>query len=334
MKSIGHEELVAQLRAVAEPTRLRLVALLWASELTVSDLISILDQSQPRISRHLKLMFEAGVLERSQEGTRAFFRVPRDEAVSDVLSAAFSKIDKSDPVFAEDQRKLLAIRENRARTAEAYFASNAERWDELRALHLSEDKVEAAMLEMAGEGPFSAFLDIGTGTGRMLRVFADRYERALGVDRSAEMLAIARAKLEEDGVENAELRQGNIFDMAKSNAPQGAVLRGEYDLAVIHMVLHFLDQPVEALKAAGKSLAPGGKLLVVDFAPHDFEFLRAAHNHVRSGFSHAEISQLASEAGLQVVEARDLASGDGADEGLTVTIWTMERPKSGNNPWT
>jgi ArsR family transcriptional regulator len=328
LQGVGHEELVAQLRAIAEPTRLRLMALLWASELTVSDLISILDQSQPRISRHLKLMANAGVLHRAQEGTRAFYRVSRGRAVAHVLAAAFENIDPDDPVFASDRKKLEAIRENRVRAAEAYFAANAASWDEIRALHLAEDEVERALLDIIGSASVDRFLDVGTGTGRMLAVLANHYDRALGIDSSAEMLAVARAKLDEAGVGNVEVRQGNLFELEQINAGGQ-----QFDLAVMHMVLHFLENPGDALKAASAVLEPGGRLIIVDFAPHDFEFLRTAHNHVRSGFSKPDMQQMASEADMEVAQVRDLPPSGGVDQGLTVTIWALERIRNQGNPW-
>ncbi|MEM1365666.1 MAG: metalloregulator ArsR/SmtB family transcription factor [Pseudomonadota bacterium] len=334
-KMYGHEDLVEALRAVAEPTRLRIANMLRQAELTVSDLVTILDQSQPRVSRHLKLMSEAGIVSRSREGTRAFYRLTPEARVGVLVEAVFADTDADDAVFATDGESLARIRKNRVLGAERYFAANAERWDEIRSLHLPETAVEQALLELVGEtaaGGEATLLDIGTGTGRMLQVLAPVFARATGLDSSAEMLAIARARLEEDGIEAVQLRQGDLF--------QAAELGPRFDLVVLHMVLHFLEEPGRAIAAAAATMLPEGRLFVVDFEPHDHEFLRAEHNHARAGFGQGEMAQWAQAAGLDIVDYRSLkpvdgpANGltDGAGAGLVVGIWVFG-PQRGGNPW-
>ena len=314
---IGHEDLVAILRAIAEPTRLRLVNLLARSELTVTDLISILNQSQPRISRHLKLMADSGVLSRNREGTRAFYRLAQSPQTVKLLQDILNDIDAEDPVFARDWRKLEDIREARARSAEAYFSANAERWDEIRTLHLAEEDVEQNILKQLGDTRFTTMLDLGTGTGRMLEVFSDRYNHGVGIDTSADMLAVARAKLEENGIGHAEVRLGDLFDLSE--------YRGNCDLVMIHMVLHFLEEPGLAVEEAARCLTDDGRLLIVDFAPHDFEFLRAAHSHVRNGFSREDMEGFSASAGLKIASVTDLTTDDVVEPALTVSVWELRR---------
>ncbi|MEO0635698.1 MAG: metalloregulator ArsR/SmtB family transcription factor [Pseudomonadota bacterium] len=328
MQSFGHDELVEALRAVAEPTRLRIVNMLRQAELTVSDLVSILDQSQPRVSRHLKLMAEAGVIDRSREGTKAFYRLAPDPSVGRLIDGIFADMDPASVVFSTDAESLTAIRQSRIEQAGQYFAANAERWDEIRSLHLPEAAVEEQLAELVAQHvkERTRLLDIGTGTGRMLQVLAPMFTETTGLDRSAEMLAVARARIEEDKVSAVHLRQGNLFEAAK--------LGPQYDAVVLHMVLHFLEEPGLAVEAAARTLRAGGRLFVVDFEPHDHEFLRVEHNHLRSGLGKDEMDQWADTAGLERLDYVSLKPDDSAMAGLVVGIWVMGPKLSGNNPWT
>ncbi len=305
------DAMLSALAAVGEPTRLRLTALLGEAELTVTELTTILGQSQPRISRHLKLMVEAGVIERHREGAWAFFRMS-DGSAARAVQAALASLDATDPVLSADRSRLDEVRSERARTADSYFARHAGDWDRLRALHAPERDVEDALLSAIGPGPFRAFLDLGTGTGRVLSLMAERAQRCVGVDLSPSMLAVARANIERAGHRNVQLRHGDIYALP--------VERESYDVVVIHQVLHYLDDPGRAIREAARALRPGGKLLVVDFAPHDLEFLRAEHAHRRLGFADDEIAGLMADAGLGETQQTHVRGGAGAK--LAVTIWT------------
>lgn len=307
------DTLVGQLKAAGDETRVRLLALLAKGERTVKDLTEILGQSQPRISRHLKVLAEAGLVLRSPEGSWVYYRLADQNSGRDIAAGILNGLDPADPKLRRDDERLAALRRQNREAAERFFAEHADRWDEIRSLHIPEREVEASILARAGEGPFRSMLDIGTGTGRMLELFADRYERALGVDLSPAMLAVARANLERAGIAHARVRLGD-----GSNLP---VLRESFDLIIVHQVLHFLDNPASVIAEAAAALASAGRLLIVDFAPHELEFLRQDQAHRRLGFAHAQIEQWIAAGGLSLEAAEDLAPRDHA-QGLTVTIWT------------
>lgn len=306
--------LLLALKAAAEPTRLRMLALLARGELSVSELTSILAQSQPRVSRHLKLLTDSGLVARSREGAWAFYRLS-DHGESGRLSRLLvAEVPKTDPVFLRDHQRLESVREARAQAAAAYFRDNASRWDAIRSLYLEEREVEAAMLETVGSEPIEVLFDLGTGTGRVLEVFAPRVRRAVGFDISRDMLTVARANLAKAGLDHCQVRQGDIFDL-----PVGS---GLADLVILHQVLHFLDNPAGAVAEAARLLGPGGRLLVVDFLAHDFEFLRVEHAHRRLGFESGEVATWCRQAGLEARAARTLPP---EGKGLTVGLWSAVR---------
>ena len=305
--------ILAGLEAVAEITRLRLLALLGESELTVSELVAILGQSQPRVSRHLKLLVEAGLVERHREGAWAFFRLGDRGARAEIARDILARIEPDDPLLSSDRTRLEETRRARADAARRYFAERAPEWDRIRSLHVAEDKVEAAIQEIVGPGPFHSVLDLGTGTGRMLELIAPLADRAIGVDQSPAMLNVARARLERAGLRNAQLRQGDIYALP--------VERDRHDLVIIHRVLHYLDDPARAVREAARVTRPGGRLIVVDFAPHGHEFLREEHAHRRLGFAPEEIADFMRHAGLDPIDRRDLKPGKGEPDRLTVSIW-------------
>jgi demethylmenaquinone methyltransferase/2-methoxy-6-polyprenyl-1,4-benzoquinol methylase/ArsR family transcriptional regulator len=301
------------LAAAGEATRLRLVALLAEVELTVSELVTILGQSQPRISRHLKLLVEAGLVERHREGAWAFFHVPHSGAAASLAHDILARFVKDDQVLAADQSRLQEVRQARIDQAARYFAAQAANWDEVRAMHVAEEDVEAAIRETIGGADIDSVLDLGTGTGRMLELLAPLATRAVGIDQSPQMLALARARIERSGLRNTQLRQGDLYALP--------VERNSYDLVVLHQVLHYLDDPSRAIREAARALRPGGRLVIVDFAPHSEETLREAHAHRRLGFAHEEISAMMSEAGLDVLLERDLVPDRREGRKLTVSLW-------------
>ena len=307
--------LVHQLKAAGDETRVRLLALLRQGERTVKELTEILGQSQPRISRHLKVLADAGLVTRSPEGSWVYYRLADASAGRDVAVGILNGLDEADGMLQRDRSRLAGVKRQNQEAADRFFAAHAGEWDQIRSLHVPERQVEAAILASVGDGPFRAMLDVGTGTGRMLELLAPRYERALGIDLSAAMLAVARANLERAGIAHARVRIGDGTSLP--------VVRDSYDLVLIHQVLHFLDDPALALEEAAAALAPGGRLIVVDFAPHSLEFLREEQAHRRLGFSREQVEQWISGAGLALTEVRDLAP-ETAGDGLIVTIWAAQ----------
>jgi ArsR family transcriptional regulator len=317
-------DLLEGLKAVAEPTRLRLLALLSRAELTVTEITHVLKQSQPRVSRHLKLMVDAGLLRRFPEGTWVFYRLAEDGEAAKLAEAITTLIEPDDPVLMEDAARLAAIRKARADSAGSYFAQNAARWGEIRALYLPEEAIETAIVDMLGARPISQLIDLGTGTGRILEVLAPKAERAFGIDTSHEMLSVARANLERSGVRNAQVRYGNILRLD----PGSLGLMQAADVVVLHHVLHFFEHPAEVVAQASRLMAGGGRLLIADFAPHGLEQLRESHAHRRLGFADREVAGWAASAGLTLGETRSLPPAGGADGMLTIKLWLLEKPKS------
>lgn len=316
---LDSHSLVTALKAAAEPTRLRILLLLAGGELSVKDLTRVLGQSQPRISRHLKLLAEAGLVERVREGSWAYFHLARRSPAAGLSRALIDSIDALDGGIERDRVRLEGLRQERVEAAKAFFRAHAAEWDRIRGLHVDEAEVEAAILEAMSPRPFRLLVDLGTGTGRMLELFAGRYDEAIGIDASQSMLAYARARLDRLRPHRAQVRQGDILNLQLDDACADAV--------IMHQVLHFLADPARAIREAARLLAPGGKLLIVDFAPHDLEFLRDSFAHVRLGIARDDLAEWLRDAGLVLHAVRDLTPplhDDGANR-LTVTIWLAER---------
>ena len=319
MSKFDLESMVDVLKAVGEPTRLRLIALLASSDLTVSDLTDILGQSQPRISRHLKLLSEAGLIDRYQEGAWAYFRLKDEGTAARLVRQLLESASEDDSALRRDAVRLASVRQARSEKAQAYFAAHAGEWDEMRKLHISEKDVEQCLVRLIGNRPVESLLDLGTGTGSMLLLLKDVYRRAIGIDTSRDMLAVARANLDAAGLNRAAVRLGDIANLPLENE--------DFDLVIVHQVLHFLENPESAIVEAARVMRPGGRLAIVDLAPHDLEYLRAEHAHLRLGFSHQALSDWMTVAGLEVDEVIDLSSGEAADRSLTVTVWLARDPR-------
>jgi ubiquinone/menaquinone biosynthesis C-methylase UbiE/DNA-binding HxlR family transcriptional regulator len=317
-QKLNSKELVTVLKAVAESTRLRILLLLRSGELNVKDLMQILGQSQPRLSRHLKLLFEAGLLERFREGSWVYFRLSERARFGELADRLTVLVDPSDPVVARDRDRLETLKQEREQSAQAYFEIHAGEWDRIRSLHVSEAEVEAAMRDVLGGTPFDTLVDLGTGTGRTLELLSESYNRAIGFDVNQSMLAYARTKISQAGLRNAQVRYGDIYNLGLES--------GEGDVVVMHQILHYLADPGGALSEAARVVKPGGRLLIVDFAPHQVEFLRDAHAHERLGFSNEQMTGWLHRAGLDLKQTRALSPKEHGSDALTVMVWLAGKP--------
>ncbi|MBV7258103.1 ArsR/SmtB family transcription factor [Erythrobacter crassostreae] len=307
-------------KALADPTRLRIARLLGTMELAVGELAQALGQSQPRVSRHVGILCDAGIAERRREGSWVFLRSTGGSDQANPIVAALEHVlavvEREDAEFAQvcesDRRKLAAIRDAREQSAETYFAQHAGEWDDLRALHSPDAQVEEQLGKALSNAPLGATLDIGTGTGRMAEFFAKDADHVVALDKNLEMLRIARAKLQHLPAAQIELVQGDFAELPLPDA--------SFDTVLLHQVLHFAQDPAIPLAEAARVTRTGGRIAIVDFANHDREELRTRHQHARLGFSDRQMRDLLRSAGFS---ARDPIALDGGE--LVVKIWIGKR---------
>lgn len=305
-------------RALADTTRLRIVQLVAAMELAVGEIAQVLGQSQPRVSRHVAILCDAGLAERRREGSWIFLRTPGEASGSFIaaIGLALKLAEKDDPEFGAvceaDRQKLAAIREAREVQAQDYFAAHAETWDELRRLHSADALVEEALVIALGDAPLGHVLDIGTGTGRIAEIIAESAARVVALDKSPAMLRVARARLQHLGSERIEMIQGDFGSLPLSAA--------SIDTVLFHQVLHFAQNPAEALREAARVTRAGGRVAIVDFSAHQHEELRERHSHARLGFSDTQMDTLLREAGYSPASPIALDGGE-----LVVKIWIATR---------
>jgi ArsR family transcriptional regulator len=311
------ETLLKGMRAAAEPTRLRILAACSRTELTVTDLTQILGQSQPRISRHLKLLVDAGLLDRNREGTWAYYRLSATGPWDELTNTLVALIPAHDTVLNNDLERLAEVKRARADWASAYFRRNAAQWDRVRSLHVDDADVEQALKAVLAPRKIHNLLDIGTGTGRILEVLGDIADKAVGVDLSHEMLAVARANLERAGQSNCQVRHGDMYHLPLADQL--------FDAVTIHLVLHYAEEPARVITEAARILQPGGQLVVVDFATHSEEELRIEHGHQRLGFDDHEFETWFRAAGLESGAPIQLAGTP-----LTVCLWPASRQETGS----
>jgi ubiquinone/menaquinone biosynthesis C-methylase UbiE len=259
------------------------------------------------------------LVERYREGSWAFFRLGEKGGSAALARELIGRLDPADPTLARDRERLTAVRAARAAAAQAYFRRHAAEWDRIRKLHVADEAVEEAIRAALAGAPIRALLDLGTGTGRMLEMFGPAIERGLGLDLSLDMLALARARLDRAGLKHCSVRQGDIYDLS--------LPKDSFDVVIIHQVLHFLDDGARAIHEAARVLRPAGRLLVVDFAPHDLEFLRDEHAHRRLGFAPEAVSQWMKSAGLDVLQQRSLGPEPTSDGKIAVSLWLGRDPR-------
>lgn len=309
------EDLLSALRAAAEPTRLRLLVLCAHMDLTVTQLTQILGQSQPRVSRHLKLLLEAHLLERLREGSWAFYRLAGKGPAAELGRTLVDSIPADDPTLRLDMERLDAIRQRREKLAADYFRRNAADWHKVRSLYVDEAEVEEQLLAALPAGAIEDLIDIGTGTGRIVEVLGSRVGQAVGIDLSHEMLTVARANLERTNRRNCMVRHGDMYHLPVESS--------SFDVATLHQVLHYAEAPGKAIAEAARVLRPDGKLIVVDFAKHARDDLRLEHAHRWLGFADEEMADWYRNAGLQPETPVRLAG-----DPLTVTIWAAAKPNA------
>lgn len=301
-------KLAALFQALADPTRLRILALLRSMELSVGELAQLLGQSQPRVSRHVRILSDSGLVGRRKEGSWVYLQLAEAERTETLFDLARAVDPEAEQIFAADAARLETIRADRAEAARRYFEAHAATWESVRSLHIADAEIERAITRLLDERPLGALLDIGTGTGRMLELFAPKADTAIGIDRSSEMLRLARVKLDEAGICGASLRQGDMQALPLAD--------GSADSIILHQVLHFAQQPGSAIAEAARVLKPGGQLLVIDFAQHDRAELKEQDAHLRLGFADDAMRGWFSAAGIDLDRIERLSGGE-----LTVILW-------------
>ena len=303
------------MRALADPTRLRIVLLIRQLELSVGEVVQILGQSQPRVSRHIRILDEAGIAERRKEGSWVFLR-PGPILTQGKLDALFAGAHSNEArVVQRDLAKLEQVRNSRAEMAADYFAAHAGEWDSLRSLHVAESEVESAIAGILHTAPLGAVLDVGTGTGRMIELFCADAERFVALDNNTEMLRLARAKL-------AAMDAGSStkVDIMLGDFNALPLADGSFDTILFHQVLHYAQHPERVISEATRVLAPGGRLMIVDFAAHDHEELRTVHAHARLGFADQTVEQAFASSDIYMAHQAMLDGGT-----LAVKIWVGQK---------
>lgn len=308
--------LVTMLRAAAEPTRLRIIVLLSKGELTVSELVQVLGQSQPRVSRHLKLLTDAGLAERNPEGAYVYYRLISSGVGQEIARLINVSLPNEDPLARRDDERLREVKDARRKAIEEYFENLTKDWDRIRSLHLSEREIENAILEAAGPERIGLLVDVGVGTGRILEILSDRVEQGLGIDINRMMLNIARFNLERAGVANCSVREADVTAIPLPDSTA--------NLVTVHQVLHYLSDPGAAVRECSRILRSDGRLIIVDFAPHQMSDLRDRFAHQRLGFSDEEMTAWIEGAGLALKQQRILVAPE-SDGKLTVKLWLAEK---------
>ncbi len=311
------DQLLAKLRAAAEPTRMRVLALTAYGTFCVMELTEILGQSQPRLSRHLKQLCDCGLLNRVREGANVWFALP-PPTQDDLARGLIARLPQDDPVLENDRRQARRVLAERARIASESFRSRGADWDEMRALGLPASDVEAALLELLHAAPLGRLLDIGTGTGRILEVLAPHFAVGVGIDASKAMLALARTRLAGMQFAHCTVRQADMYRLPEPDA--------SFDTIVLHMVLHHAEDPAKVIAEAARVLRPGGRMVVVDLALHGQDLITAKLAHRWPGFDDRTVRDWFNDAKLQ---RNDAVTIDGP---IRTCLWLCTRPADATCP--
>ncbi|MBC6403437.1 MAG: metalloregulator ArsR/SmtB family transcription factor [Hyphomonadaceae bacterium] len=314
------DALATTLKTLGHLDRLRILALLSHGELTVSEIVQIMGMSQPRITQYIKSLEDVGILERLKEGSWVFSRLNRTNAsVSALVATVLGALPENDPALRSDRRRLEDVRTKRAESADAFFADVANDRGQLGDEYLPQSGIDALALNFIGDGPYEFAVDLGTGTGRMLDLLADRVKLATGIDSNTDMLHVARHRLSSRGQSHISFRKGDLRSTPLDN--------NVADLVTLHQVLHYLDDPEQALRESARILCPGGSLLIIDFARHDFEMFREKYAHRRLGFSSTDIQTALTDAGLTPVRSEKVITGTHKPD---VNLWLADKPQREN----
>lgn len=312
------QEVIEILKAIGEDTRIRILALLSHGEMTAGELSNVLCQSQPRVSRHIKLLYEAGVIDKRSEGSWVFVKLKSDKSIANLIDIILNMVPNSDFTIERDYTRLLEIKAQREEKAKLYFEEIAGEWEDLRKLHQPEE-VENCLFSMVKSNEFDFHLDLGSGVGRLLEVFADKCEKSEGIDSSRGMLNIARTKFDEKGLKSINVRMGDILSLPYSDS--------SVDLLTIHQVLHYLEDPFACIKEAARVLSEDGIILLADFAPHNYENLRTQYGHRRLGFDEAEINNWCKQLNLEIIQYQEILSKLN-NEALVVNVFKIAKIKT------
>lgn len=286
----GPAELQRAFKTLSDPTRVRVLALLEREELVVQELMEILQMAQSRVSGHLRILREAGLLADRRQGTYVFYRFP--PAPRGAWRDCWQLLRRTladDEVVTQDLRALDAVVQSRASRARAFFDARAPEWDALRSIFNDEALRARAIAQLVPEGMCVA--EVGTGTGVLALELARQGIRVIAIDHSPAMLDATRAKLEESRIPGVELRQGEA-----SRLPIGDA---EVDAAMAHMVLRYLPAPLRAILELSRVTRPGGRVVISDFVYHEFEWMRKELGVQWLGFQQQELEEWFRIAGLQ-----------------------------------
>jgi ubiquinone/menaquinone biosynthesis C-methylase UbiE len=311
--SLSLTELLDGLRAAAEPTRLRLLAICAEGELTVSEITRILGQSQPRVSRHLRLLLSAGLLISFREQHWVYYRTPAKGEPAQLVQQLLSALSADDATLLLDRQRLEQVKAERARAAADYLRFNAEDWERLRDAQVNAAQINRTILAELGSAPLGDLLDIGTGTGRVLKLLGKGAESAVGVDISTQMLLVARTNLHAAGLKEVMVRHADMYHLPFADA--------SFDTVTLDQVLYQADQPGAVVAEAARLLRPGGRVLLVDYARRG-EPKRSSVDAraAQVGVSEDALSEWFKQAGLSAGPVRQLPG-----ESLTVLVMSAVR---------
>src|SRR5512133_3174193 len=307
------------LKALADPCRLRLTAVLLAGEFTVQELTRILEMGQSRISRHLKILCEAGVLAVKHQGTWSYYRAGEDSNFFSAMRPVFERELEKLPERSRDLAAVAEVLEGRRRRSQEFFDRHARQWDDLARTLLPVPAYRQRLLDQVPEG--ATLLEIGVGTGGLLTELAARARQVIGVDHSPAMLEEARRRLTAAGIGGIDLRLG---EMSHLPLPDAAV-----ECVVANMVLHHAAEPVAVLREVRRVLKTGGVLLLADLARHEREAAREQLADQWLGFEEPELISWLKAAGFTETAIQRITAAPGQESVLLVRALTntLHKPK-------